>query len=132
VFGNVVGYTATEYAVLSPYEKIRCRAVVRQLLILNRLCKNTMISRTAFCSAQAVVMRLARTGPMPSTSRSRSGVASIMSNTFSPKARRRPGRCLGSCRRTGTSRCRRPRMGRCAQEPRLELLAVCPIVDPFA
>ena len=29
-----------------------------------------------------------RTGPMPSTSRNRSGVASMMSNTFSPKARR--------------------------------------------
>ena len=74
-----------------------------------------MISSTAFCSAQAAVMRLARTRPMPLTSRSRSGVASIMSNTFSPKARRaswrRPGRCLGSCRRTGTSRCRPLRSG---------------------
>ena len=33
-----------------------------------------MISRTAFCSAQAARMLEARTGPMPSTSRSRSGV----------------------------------------------------------
>jgi hypothetical protein len=32
-------------------------------------------------------MLAARTGPIPSTSRSRSGVASITSNTFSPKAR---------------------------------------------
>ena len=46
-----------------------------------------MISRTTFCSAQASVMRLARTGPMPVTSRRRSGSASIVSNTFSPKAR---------------------------------------------
>jgi hypothetical protein len=45
-----------------------------------------MISRTIFCSAQAVVMRLARTGPMPSTSRNRSGAPSMISNTFSPKA----------------------------------------------
>jgi hypothetical protein len=37
--------------------------------------------------AQAVAMRLARTGPMPSTSRRRSGSASMTSNTFSPKAR---------------------------------------------
>jgi hypothetical protein len=27
------------------------------------LCRKTMISRTTFCSAQAAVMRLARTGP---------------------------------------------------------------------
>jgi hypothetical protein len=32
------------------------------------LCRNTMISRTAFCSAQAAMMPAARTGPMPSTS----------------------------------------------------------------
>ena len=46
-----------------------------------------MISRTAFCSAQAARMLAARTGPMPSTSRSRSGVVSMISKTFSPKAR---------------------------------------------
>ena len=45
-----------------------------------------MISRTTFCSAQAPVMRSARIGPMPVTSRRRSGSASMMSNTFSPKA----------------------------------------------
>src|SRR4051794_28741632 len=39
------------------------------------LCKKTMISRTAFCSAQAVRMLAARTGPIPATSRRRSGVA---------------------------------------------------------
>ena len=50
------------------------------------LCRKTMISRTIFCSAQAPVMRLARTGPMPVTSRRRSGSASMMSNTFSPNA----------------------------------------------
>ena len=32
--------------------------------------------------------KIARTGPMPSTSRRRSGSASMTSNTFSPKARR--------------------------------------------
>jgi hypothetical protein len=51
------------------------------------LCKKTMISRTAFCSAQAARMLAARTGPMPSISRSRSGVVSMISKTFSPKAR---------------------------------------------
>ena len=45
-----------------------------------------MISRTAFCSAQAAAMRVARRGPTPRTSRSRSGVASTTSNTRSPKA----------------------------------------------
>src|SRR5258707_860649 len=49
------------------------------------LCRKTMISRMIFCSAQASVMRLARTRPMPVTSRRRSGCASIVSNTFSPK-----------------------------------------------
>ena len=51
------------------------------------LCMNTMISRTTFCSAQAAAMRPARTGPMPLTSRRRSGSASMTSNTLSPKAR---------------------------------------------
>ena len=46
-----------------------------------------MISRTAFCSAQAPVIRSSRTGPMPSTSRRRSGSASMTSNTRSPNAR---------------------------------------------
>jgi len=45
-----------------------------------------MISRTTFCSAQAAMMRPARTGPMPFTSRRRSGSASMTSNTFSLKA----------------------------------------------
>ena len=36
--------------------------------------------------AQALVMRLARIGPMPVTSRSRSGSASMISKTFSPNA----------------------------------------------
>ena len=45
-----------------------------------------MISRTIFCSAQASVIRLARTAPMPVTSRSQSGSASMTSKTFSPKA----------------------------------------------
>ena len=38
-----------------------------------------MISRTAFCSAQPATIREARMGPMPETSFSRSGCASMMS-----------------------------------------------------
>ena len=45
-----------------------------------------MISRTAFCSAHALVMLPARFGPMPGTSRSLSGSASMTSRTLSPKA----------------------------------------------
>jgi hypothetical protein len=41
---------------------------------------------TVFCSAQASVIRLARTAPISVTSRSRSGSASMTSKTFSPKA----------------------------------------------
>ena len=50
-------------------------------------CRNTMISRTTFCSAQAPVIRSCRTGPMPSTSRRRPGSSSITSKTLPPKAR---------------------------------------------
>ena len=50
------------------------------------LCRKTMISRTIFCSAQALAMRSARIGPMPDTSRRRLGSASMTSNTFSPNA----------------------------------------------
>jgi hypothetical protein len=39
------------------------------------------ISRTAFCSAQAARILAARIGPMPFTSRRRSGVISMMSKT---------------------------------------------------
>ena len=46
-----------------------------------------MISRITFCSAQPATMRSARFGPMPVTSRRRSGSCSIRSNTASPKAR---------------------------------------------
>ena len=45
-----------------------------------------MISRITFCSAQPATMRAARFGPMPVTSRRRSGCCSIRSNTASPKA----------------------------------------------
>ena len=96
-----------------------------------------MISRNAFCSAQPARMLAPRTGPMPDTSRSRSGVASIMSNTFSPKARTQlfgidwtnaadhPG---GEIFLDSLHRSR----GRGAQEPRFELLSVGAIVDPSA
>ena len=50
-------------------------------------CRNSMISRITFCSAQPATMRAARFGPMPVTSRRRSGCCSIRSNTASPKAR---------------------------------------------
>ena len=46
-----------------------------------------MISRTAFCSAQPAHDALtARHGPMPATSVSRSGLASMISKVSSPKA----------------------------------------------
>ena len=46
--------------------------------------RKIMISRTAFCSAQPAVILEALKGPMPDTSFSRSGLASIMSNVASP------------------------------------------------
>lgn len=49
-------------------------------------CRNTMISRTTFCSAQALVTRALRLAPMPSNSVSRSGVYSMASKTCSPNA----------------------------------------------
>jgi len=44
-----------------------------------------MISRITFWSAQPEMIFDARFGPIPSTSRSRSGLASMMSNTSFPK-----------------------------------------------
>ena len=73
-----------------------------------------MISRTAFCSAQAARMLAARTGPMPATSRNRSGVAADHAG----------GEVLLDA--IGRS------WGRGAQEPRFELLAVGAVVDPSA
>ena len=49
-------------------------------------CRNSMISRITFCSAQPRRISSARLGPMPGTSRKRSGSASITSSTLSPKA----------------------------------------------
>ncbi len=49
-------------------------------------CRKTMISRTAFCSRHASMMRPARTGPIPSTDRRRAGSRSMTSNTSVPKA----------------------------------------------
>ena len=46
-----------------------------------------MISRTTFCSAQASVIRPARTGPMPAISRRRSGAVSMTSKTRLSKVR---------------------------------------------
>ena len=96
-----------------------------------------MISRMIFCSAQASVIRLARTAPMPVTSRSRSGSASITSKTFLTEGL---DHLLGVDRADASDhpgaqifldpvdRTRR----RCLQKPRLELLTVGAIVDPFA
>ncbi len=44
-----------------------------------------MISRMTFWSAQAEVIFAALIGPMPATSRSLSGLASMMSKTSLPK-----------------------------------------------
>jgi hypothetical protein len=77
------------------------------------LCRKTMISRTAFCSAQAERMLAARIGPMPSISRSRSGVDSMISKTFHQKRARaawhRQGPRPESSRRRGISRCHLPK-----------------------
>jgi len=54
-------------------------AVFNTFNVQRHLTSCDMISRTIFCSAQASVIRLARTAPMPVTSRSRSGSASITS-----------------------------------------------------
>ena len=45
-----------------------------------------MMSRTARCERQPSLIRSARCGPMPSTSRSRSGAVSITSKTSAPNA----------------------------------------------
>jgi hypothetical protein len=87
-----------------------------------------MISRTTFCSAQAPAMRLARTGPMPSTSRRRSGSASMTSNTFridraNAADHARAEVLLDAFGRSG---------GRGLEEPGLELLAMGAIVCPIA
>ena len=44
-----------------------------------------MISRMAFCSAQPAAIFAARNSPMPETSRSFSGLASMISNVPTPK-----------------------------------------------
>jgi hypothetical protein len=49
-------------------------------------CRNTMISRMAFWSAQPEVILSTRLGPMPLSSSKRSGSLSMTSNTSSPKA----------------------------------------------
>ena len=96
-----------------------------------------MISRTTFCSAQAAVIRAARIGPMPVTSRSRSGSASMMSNTSLAEG---PDQLLGVDRADAADHAgaeilldaldRGRRRG--PQEARPELLAVGAVVDPFA
>ena len=48
------------------------------------------MSRTAFCSAHPAAMLPARNSPMPETSRSLAGSASITSKVFSPNARDNP------------------------------------------
>ncbi len=45
-----------------------------------------MISRITFCSAQALVTRAWRLGPMPGSFSSSSGLSSMMSKTRTPKA----------------------------------------------
>src|SRR5207247_7552775 len=101
------------------------------------LCRKTMISRIAFCSAQAAVMRPARTGPMPSTSRRRSGSASMTSNTLSPEGAQE---LLGVDRANAADHSRGEvlldtlsRGGRRGlEEPGFGLLAVGAVVDPVA
>ena len=96
-----------------------------------------MISRITFCSAQPATMRAARLGPIPATSRSRSGCCSIRSNTASPKSAHQP---LGIDRADAGDHPRTEipldplQRGRRAglQEAGAELQAVRAVVDPGA
>jgi len=51
------------------------------------LCRKSMISRMTFCSAQPAMIRSARFGPIPVTSRNRCGSCWMTSKTVSPNAR---------------------------------------------
>ena len=50
-------------------------------------CRKTMISRTAFCSSHPATTWPWRFGPIPGSSRSRSGSFSMISKTSAPNAR---------------------------------------------
>jgi hypothetical protein len=78
-----------------------------------------------FLLGQAAAMRFARTGPMPSTSRRRSGSVSMTSNTFSPKARSSFLAQTGPMPRDGCG-------GRGLEKPSLELLTVSAVIRPVA
>ena len=96
-----------------------------------------MISRTIFCSAQAPVIRLARIGPMPVTSRSRSRLGL---DDVEHLLAERLDHLLGVDRADAADHAgaeilldavdRGRRRG--AHEARLELLAMGAVVDPFA
>src|SRR3954469_4220853 len=49
------------------------------------LCRKTMMSRTAFCSAQPEAILPARKSPIPGTSRSRLGSASMILENIEPE-----------------------------------------------
>ena len=101
------------------------------------LCRKTMISRTIFCSAQALAMRSARIGPMPDTSRRRLGLGlDDVEHLLAECLDQLPGVdradaadhaggeiLLDAVGRGG---------GRAAQKAGLELLAMGAVVDPFA
>ena len=96
-----------------------------------------MISRTAFCSAQAATMPAARTGPMPvdlaqPVRRHLDHVEHLLTEgaqeLLGVGRADAPDHAGREVLLDAVGRGRR----RCAQEPRLELLAMCPIVDPFA
>ena len=95
-----------------------------------------MISRTAFCSAQAAVMRLART--RTDAVNLTQSVRRRLNNIEHPLAEGAQ-ELLGVGRADASNHAGGEVLldavgrgrGRCAQEPRLELLAVCSIVDPF-
>src|SRR5271168_3137171 len=100
------------------------------------LCRKTMISRTIFCSAQAAVMRPARTGPIPSTSRRRSGFRLDHVEYLVAEG---PQQLLGIDRANAADHAGRQILldtvdrgrCRCAQKPGLELLAMGAVVYPF-
>ena len=95
-----------------------------------------MISRTTFCSAQASVIRFARTFPMPLTSRRRSGLGL---DHIEHLLAERPDQLAGVDRADAPDHAGaeilfdaldRGRF-RCADEARLELLAMGAVVDPL-
>ena len=98
------------------------------------LCRNTMMSRTAFCSAQPVAILPARNSPIPDTSCSRLGSASMTSKVSSPNwptiRSASLGPMPGPCLIQIASHALLCRGWRGLQQVGLELQPMCPIRQP--